>query len=87
MVSIETGKKLYPKYRIGTKGCLALKNLFERNKIIAMINIQDNAITNEGVKHLVEGISHNKSLINFNISNNDLSSNSMSLMMTALLND
>ena len=58
--------------RIGSKACFELSNLLEANKIISMVNISDNGITNEGLKVLSRSLNEESSLISLNISNNDL---------------
>jgi Ran GTPase-activating protein (RanGAP) involved in mRNA processing and transport len=59
--------------RIGPKACYEIKNFIENNKIISMLNISDNGITNEGLRILSPALTNESNLISINLANNDLS--------------
>jgi Ran GTPase-activating protein (RanGAP) involved in mRNA processing and transport len=59
--------------RMGFKACEALNELLKKNKILTMINISDNAISNEGLKIIANGaLTLESNLVSINMSNNDL---------------
>jgi Ran GTPase-activating protein (RanGAP) involved in mRNA processing and transport len=57
---------------MGPKACIDLRNLLANNKILAMLNISDNGIGNEGLKLISPALTNESSLIYINLSNNDL---------------
>jgi len=59
--------------RMGFKACQSLNELLKKNKILSMINISDNAISNEGLKIIADGaLTFESNLVSINMSNNDL---------------
>jgi hypothetical protein len=51
-----------------------------KNETLAFLNIADNGVRNEGLKHISEGMcSDNCHLVSLNISNNDLEANSINM--------
>ena len=58
--------------RIGSKACYELKSFIEKNKIISMLNISDNGITNEGLRIIAPALTCESNLISLNLANNDL---------------
>lgn len=59
--------------RMGFKACEALNELLKKNKILSMINISDNAISNDGLKIISNGaFTLESNLVSINMSNNDL---------------
>ena len=58
--------------RIGPKACQEINNFLTKNKIISMLNIADNGITNEGLKIMSSALNNESNLISLNLSNNDL---------------
>ncbi len=62
--------------RMGYKACEALGELLVKNKVITMINIADNGISNEGLKGIAKAFTEESNLVSVNLSNNDLSGES-----------
>ena len=58
--------------RIGNKACTDLMNLLNKNKIISMINISDNGLSNEGLRMMLPALNKDCSLVSINLANNDL---------------
>ncbi|CAI2372811.1 unnamed protein product [Moneuplotes crassus] len=60
--------------RLGLNGCKGINKLLKNNKVLAMIDIADNSIGNEGIRHMLEGVDpHESNLVFINLSNNGLS--------------
>ena len=60
------------KIKIGAKGAEALCRLLKRNQLITMLNVKDNALSNDAFTHLIEGLKHASNLISLNLSQNDI---------------
>jgi len=58
--------------RIGPKACESLLNLLNKNKILSMLNISDNAIQNEGLKCISPALNKDSNLTYLNLGNNEL---------------
>ena len=59
--------------RMGFKACEALRELLMKNKILSMINISDNGITNDGLKIISnDTFTKDSNLVSIVLSNNDL---------------
>lgn len=59
--------------RMGYKACEALGDLLKKNKVLSMINIADNGISNEGLKVISRAFNEESNIVAINIANNDLS--------------
>lgn len=70
-LNLSNNDKLH-KNRIGSKGCLALRDLLKQNKILTILNIAENSIGAEGIKNIAEGLQSNKVLVSLNLSSNNL---------------
>jgi hypothetical protein len=57
---------------MGNKACTDLKNLLLTNKILSMLNISDNGLSNEGLKILAPALNSECGLVSLNVSNNEL---------------
>ena len=60
------------KNKIGIKGAQALGKLIATNQLITMIDLTDNALSQEAIHYIVEGVRKNPYLIYLNLSQNDL---------------
>lgn len=60
--------------RLGSNGCKGLNKLLKNNKVLAMIDIADNSIGNEGIRNMLKGVDpHESNIAYINLSNNGLS--------------
>lgn len=60
--------------RLGSNGCKGLNKLLKNNKVLAMIDIADNSIGNEGIRNMLKGVNpHESNIAYINLSNNGLS--------------
>jgi Ran GTPase-activating protein (RanGAP) involved in mRNA processing and transport len=71
--------------RLGSNGCKGLNKLLKNNKVLAMIDIADNSIGNEGIRNMLKGVDpHESNIAYINLSNNGLSQGCISELSNLL---
>ncbi|CDW88658.1 leucine rich repeat family protein [Stylonychia lemnae] len=72
--------------RIGMKGLHEFRNMLQNNKTLSILDISYNRIMNEGFKALIFAIENQESIISINVSNNEITKESLLEVKNSLVN-